>query len=119
MLHRLIIIAALAGLVLVIACTGTLDPSITDFEVGECIKDPNVGFDQVEYFSSLDRVDCSEPGVVRATRVFQITQYDEYPGDAAIDSLASSRCPFDAVLVFFPTQESWNGADDREVVCFE
>ncbi len=119
MLHRPIIIAALAGFVLLVACTGTLDPSITDFQVGDCIKDPNVGFGQVEQVASLDRVDCSEPGVVRATVVFQITQYDDYPGDAAIDSLASSRCPFDSVLVFFPTQESWNGADDREVVCFE
>ncbi len=118
MLHRLIIVAALAGLVLVVACTGTLDPSITDFEVGDCIKDPNVGFLREEV-ESLDRVDCSEPGTLRAMRVFQITQYDDYPGDAVIDSLAESRCPFESVVIFFPTRESWNGADDREVVCFE
>ena len=118
MLRHLIVVAALAGLTFVVACTGELDPSITDFEVGDCIKDPSIGLAREEV-ESLDRVDCSEPGTLRATQVFQITRYDDYPGDAVIESLASSRCPLDADLLFFPTRESWNDADDREVVCFE
>jgi len=117
MLRYLIAVAALSGLVFVVACGG-LDSSLTDFEVGDCIQDPNAGFvgDEVE---SLDHVDCSEPGTLRVIRVFQITQYDDYPGDAAIDSLVDSRCPFDTTVSLFPTRESWNEADDREVVCFE
>lgn len=114
--HRLIIIAASVGLALVIACG--LDSSLTDLEVGDCIKDPNVGFAAEEVFS-VDHVDCGEPGALRVTRVFDIIEYDVYPGDAAIDARATSGCPFDATLVLFPTRESWNDADDREVVCFE
>jgi len=117
MLHRSIIVAALAGLALLAACGG-LDSSLTDFEVGDCIKDPDFLFG-VEQLDSLDRVDCSEPGVLRAMRVFDITQYDDYPGDGTIDSLASSGCPFDSAMILFPTRDSWNQADDREVVCFE
>ena len=118
MLHRLIIVAALAGLALVVACTGELDSSLTDFEVGDCIKDPSIGTGQSEVVFSLDRVDCSEPGVLRVTQVFQVTQYDDFPGDAALASLVSSRCPL-ATFSLAPTEESWNGADDREVDCFE
>ena len=114
---RPIVIAALAGLVLLVACGG-LDSSLTDLEVGDCIEDPDI-FVGVEEVGSLDHVDCGEPGALRVTRVFDITTYDDYPGDAVIDSLASSVCSFDSALVLFPTRESWNQAADREVVCFE
>ena len=118
MLHRIVIVAALAGVVLVVACTSTtLDPSITYYEVGDCIKDPNLGV-PVGLAGKPHRVDCSEPGTLRATLVFQISLlYDDYPGVAVIQSITASECPFGTAVVLAPKEESWN--DDREVACFE
>ena len=83
-----------------VACSGELDPSLVEFEVGDCIRDTDF-FVGVEELESLDRVDCSEPGVLRSMRVFDIIQYDDYPAEATIESLASSRCPFDSPLTSF------------------
>jgi len=115
-LLQAIVLAPVALLVLLIACGG-LDSSLTDLEVGDCVKDPALLFQgEVE---SLDHVDCSEPGTLRVVRVFDITGFDDYPGQAIIDAEMVSGCPFDTVTTLFPTRESLEGADDREVVCFE
>ena len=114
--HRAIIVAVLAALSVVVACGG-LDSSLTDLEVGDCVKDPDLSV-EAEEVGSLDHVDCSEANTLRVTEVFDITGYDDYPGDETIDSIVSSRCSIDATILF-PTNDTWNQADDREVVCFE
>ena len=115
--HRVIVVAVLAALSVVVACGG-LDSSLTDLEIGDCIRDPEASL-VAEEVGSLDHVDCGDPGTLRVTQVFDITGYDDYPGDTVIDSVASSGCSSDSVLILFPTSDSWNQADDREVICFQ
>lgn len=105
---------AILGLLLV-ACAPQLDASLTDLEKGDCVEDPGFAF-QVD---SLKYVDCDEEGVLKVTSVFQIKGYDEWPGQAAIDRVVDRQYTFDTTAAMYPTEESWNSADDRDVVCFQ
>ena len=97
-----------------ISCQSQLDPSLTELEVGDCVRDPGSATEVLK----LDTVDCSEPDALRVTNTFEITGYDSYTGDAEIQDMAIEGCS-PAPLWLFPTEESWDEADDRLVVCFE
>ena len=109
----LVVLLTAAFFLVVIACEKVLDESLTDLEAGDCVG--GVGLGDV---AELDTVDCSEPGAFRVTNTFAITDFDSFPGFNAIDQIADSRCALDASLWLVPTEESWNEADDRLVVCF-
>ncbi len=97
-----------------IACQAQLDTSLTELEVGDCVRDPGT----VAEVQKLDTIDCSEPDALRVTKTFEMTGYDSFPGDAEIQDRASEGC-LPAPLWLFPTDESWDEAEDRLIVCFE
>lgn len=102
--------------VFLIACARELDTSLTTLETGVCVKSPGFALDGVD---SLEHVDCSEPGSMLVLRAFDITSYEQWPGDANVNRIADSGCPPRTNYVLSPTEDSWVQADDREVICFE
>ena len=109
---RIPVVALVA--VLAIACEAQLDPTLTDIAVGDCVVDPGVS----EEIEELDTVECDVPGAVRATKKFDIVGYSSFPGGPEIDAVAEEECA-SATIWLVPTEQSWNEADDRLVVCFE
>jgi hypothetical protein len=97
-----------------VACGSELDESITEFEQGDCVLDPG-GSEVLE----LEHVSCSEPGALKVIDQFDIVGHDSYPGDPELASVAEEQCPFETTTYLYPTEVSWNEADDRLVVCFE
>jgi hypothetical protein len=95
--------------------------------VGDCTNDdPNAG----EQVSTVAVVPCSEEHDNEAYLSAQLSG-DEYPGDEEVASQADTIC-YDAFadfvgidyassrLAYFPytpTEQSWDGAHDREVLC--
>jgi hypothetical protein len=95
--------------------------------VGDCTNDDESAGTEV---STVAVVPCSEPHDNEAYLSADLTG-DEYPGDEEVAAQADTIC-YDAFadfvgldydssrLAYFPytpTQESWDGADDREVLC--
>lgn len=104
-------------LLLAVACGGggKLDESLTGLEVGDCID----GSGDAEAVETVDTIDCDDPDAVQVVEVFDIAGHgDEYPGQEAIDEAVSEGCPATTVVSLYPTKESWEEGDDREVVCF-
>ncbi len=97
-----------------VSCATTLDPSLTDLEVGDCVSNP--GTQEVE---KLDAVDCDEPGAFRVASTFEVTDHTSFPGDIELQRIALEGCSLESTNWLVPTQESWGEADDRSVVCFE
>jgi hypothetical protein len=108
-------LGAAAISLLLIGCAPQLDASLTELENGDCVKDPGPIF-QVD---SLEHVDCDGQAVLQVTSIFQIKGYDEWPGQATVNDIVDRQCAFDTTAALYPTEESWNGADDRDVVCFK
>jgi hypothetical protein len=108
----LLVVAALA--ILVLACETVLDPSLLDLKAGDCVRDPGA----VTEVQELETADCSEADTLRVTKTFEITEHDSYPGDLELEDIAIEGCS-PAALWLIPTEESWNKADDRKVVCFQ
>ena len=79
---------------------------------------------------SVDVVRCEEPHVYEAFYDFDVDG-DDHPGHEAIEILAEQRClgafePYVglayagsvyAISYFWPTEETWDGLDDRRVLC--
>lgn len=100
-----------------------------DMRVGDCFDDAESLYDGDEV-SSIPAVPCSESHDNEVYAVFDIAE-DGFPGDEAVFDLASEGCleRFDhfvgrdyesSSLDFFamyPTRESWDRMNDREVVC--
>ena len=49
--------------------------------------------------------------------VFDMSGGDDFPGVDDVDQAAIQGCPEDTVTYLFPTEESWEQIDDREIVC--
>jgi hypothetical protein len=107
---------AMIGLAFLVAgCGAQIDESLTNLEVGDCVLDS--AFGEVE---SVDTVECDADGAIKVIDVFAIEGYTEaYPGDTAIEDAASDGCPSSTITYLSPTKDSWEQADDREIVCFE
>ena len=112
---KLILIAGVFSILLV-GCASELGSSLTTLEAGDCVKTPGFAVDGVD---SLKHVDCTEDGTMLVLRTFDISGYEQWPGDANVTRVSDSGCPPRTNLVLSPTEDSWNSADDREVVCFE
>ncbi len=101
--------------------------SVFNFAVGDCFNDPSDGAEQI---SDVAAVPCADPHDNEVYFKFNLAD-GPFPGDDAIDAEVEAECipAFEAyvgasydtseVYVFpvTPTQESWDTADDREVVC--
>ncbi len=128
--------AAAAGLVLT-GCTGAVrDPSgqVTasssvdafSIKVGDCTGD--LGQDQV---SAAVLIPCDQPHYWEAYASSQLTG-DDYPGVTQVTETADKACTsaFKAFVgvntdksdyaytYFYPTEQTWTSAGDREVLCF-
>jgi hypothetical protein len=95
-------------------------------QVGDCINDPGT-----EDVSDITVLPCDEPHVFELFARTDMPDGD-YPGVPAANTAASEFCApefatyvgleYDAsvleLLYFYPVEDSWNAADDREIVCF-
>lgn len=114
MMRSIVALGAGLALTLSIGCS-QLDSSLSDLEAGDCVRDPGRRF-QVR---SLDHVDCDdEDAALKVTRVFTIKGYEEFPGPITMDEIINRDCTTDTTAALHPTEESWDQAGDREVVCF-
>lgn len=96
--------------------------------VGDCTNDPDDA--ATEEVQSVEAVPCDGPHDNEAYYAEDLPD-GEFPGDDAVSTAADEICltqfePFvglsyeESRLAFFPfrpTQESWEQADDREVLC--
>lgn len=101
------------------------DVAANDLEVGDCSNEDLSGA-----VGEVDTVDCSEEHTAEVVGVYDI-EGDDFPGTSDIQAQAQERCtqeaqdyvgsgtvPSDASLTFLvPTEETWNEADDRTVIC--
>jgi hypothetical protein len=101
--------------------------TVLRLEVGDCFDDP----ESFESVSSVDTVDCSEPHDNEVYHVESYTESSTYPGKTIIEEAAFTACleAFEAfigipysdsrfdIAALWPSSESWEEADDREIVC--
>lgn len=134
------LIVAVAGALVLVGCVGgdsttrTSDGEIVEsgeinvFEVqeGDCISWSDS--DEVSAFSG---VPCNEPHDGEIYELFDITGFDDYPGDEVISEQGDEGClnafePFIGLAWeqseffftrFTPSEETWDGVNDREVIC--
>lgn len=117
-------VAAVIALALV-ACSGS---EVFALEVGQCFQDPG---GDAEVVTDIEVVGCEEPHDNEVFHVFEL-EGDDFPGQDAAAAAAEDACygatfedyvgqPFATseveVFAITPTRESWEKADDREVVC--
>ncbi|HEX8581586.1 MAG TPA: septum formation family protein [Acidimicrobiales bacterium] len=121
MIRRLLLLAALVA-----ATTLACSKSVATADVGECFERP----DDLGSIEDFDTVDCDEAHFGEVYETFDI-EGDDYPGDEAVSSEAEERClsafegyvgiPYaESIYGYFsikPSEESWNEADDHEVLC--
>lgn len=119
---RRLLALTLAG-VMVIACG---QQSVFSLPVGTCFDDQADG-----EISSVPEVDCSEPHDNEVFALIEYTDAETYPGTDQMSTIANELClaqfegyvglNFESsaldVFPIFPTEESWNEDDDREIIC--
>lgn len=120
-----LVLLALAATVL--AGCGSEKGNVFSLEAGECFDDPDLS---AEGISDVDKVDCAEPHDNEVFATFDLPG-DDYPGDEQVRELAFTGCEerfadyvgidyaSSVLFIFpiFPTEETWNEVDDREVIC--
>lgn len=118
--------AALLLAALVAATTLACSQDVATADVGECFERP----EDTDSIADFDTVDCDEAHFGEVFHKFDIPG-DDYPGDEAVGQQAEENCiaafeeyvgvPFaESIYQIFPitpTEETWNEADDREVIC--
>ncbi len=122
-----------AGALLLAACTDGDNSASTevdafDVAVGDCINLPAADEQRI---SSFESVECNAPHDAEIFELFDLTDAAEFPGTDAVSTEAQAGCidafePFVGIdydssrflLTFVPpSEQSWNEADDREVIC--
>lgn len=118
--------AALVVLAALIAAA--CSQSALEFTIGECVNLPDGN-----QISEYEQVDCVE---AHDAEVYSLPQNPDgleapFPGQATLETFADERCKEDfqgyvgldyneSVIystALTPSQESWDDADDREIVC--
>jgi hypothetical protein len=109
------------------AIVGAGSVNAFQMRVGDCFDDGSTfGDDEVD---SVPGVPCSEPHDNEVYAVFDVTA-QSFPGDAMAD-MAHDGCVerFEAfvgkdyesssldIATLYPSRDSWNGQNDREVIC--
>lgn len=104
------------------------DVDAFDIRLGDCFND--AGSSATEEISSIDGVPCSEPHDNEVYALVSLTQ-SSFPGEEALESIAFDACleKFESfvgkdyetssldIFPIYPTRQSWNDLNDREVVC--
>ena len=110
--------------------TPAVTPQAADpftMEVGDCFDDTQMGVNEVTEVPGLP---CSAPHDNEVYALFDLPA-GPFPGDEQIDGSASLGCyeRFEAAIgmsyeesiidyiAMYPTEDSWNRINDREVVC--
>lgn len=103
------------------------DVAANKLEVGDCTDQDLSGS-----VGEVDTIDCAEPHAAEVFAVFDL-EGDEYPGVSAIQADSVEGCQGDRftdyvgvpypqseifVAYLVPSEETWNEADDRTVICF-
>ena len=127
---------------LAVASCGDLDTTTRD-DSGEIVEGGEIGVFAVqegdciswptdsESVAAFDGVSCDEPHDGEIYELFDITGFDDFPGDDLVSEQADQGCfdafePFVGIAFveseffftrFVPTQETWDDLDDREVIC--
>lgn len=119
-------LAALAGVGLIssiAACGG----QVATAEVGDCVVTADIPDDVTE----IPTVDCGEAHDAQVVGKFDLDDGD-YPGDDAVTTAAEEGCvtEFESfvgiaaadsslqISYVYPTEQTWDQANDREVICF-
>ena len=113
-----------ATMVLAAACS----PSVVSFTIGECVNLPDG-----EVIDDYETVDCAEPHDGEVFALPQMPDAEGAPFDSsAVTAFANDRCQGQAFTDYVgqawdtsaiyssavsPSQDSWDNANDREVVC--
>lgn len=104
------------------------DVDAFDIRLGDCFNDASSS--GVEEIASIDGVPCSEPHDNEVYALVNLTQAS-FPGEEALESIAFEACldKFESfvgkdyesssldIFPIYPTRDSWNELNDREVVC--
>jgi hypothetical protein len=121
-------VALMALLVGLGASCGLLGSEVATADVGDCITNEIAG----SSISEFDTVECTEPHTAELIHKFDLPDGD-FPGQEEIGTAVAEGCQGSAfedyvgtpyaeseIYVFpvTPTEETWNEADDREVLCF-
>ncbi|GAB2611020.1 septum formation family protein [Pseudactinotalea suaedae] len=120
-------LAALAGVGLISSIAACGGGQVASAEVGECIVTSELG----EEITEIPTVDCGEAHDAQVVGKFDLDDGD-FPGLDAIKAAADEGCvtEFESfigaaydessleVSYIHPTEDTWNQADDREVLCF-
>lgn len=94
---------------------------------GDCISLPTAGAEVAAFEGSS----CDEPHDGEIYELFDITGFDEFPGDTVLREQADEGClnafePYVGIdyqlseffyTFFTPSEDTWNQVDDREVIC--
>ncbi len=121
MTRALLLLAALVS-ALALGCS----KEVATADVGDCFERPS----DTSAIGDFDTVNCDEPHFGEVYFKFDIADGD-YPGNEAVTQQANDRCISefetyvgvtfaDSIYGIFPvtpTEETWNDADDREVIC--
>ena len=114
---------------LVLAAFGSAcSQNALEFTIGECVNLPDG-----TQISDYETVDCGE---AHDAEVYALPQHPDgaeaaFPGQSVLEEFADERCKqdFEAYVgieynqstiystALTPSQESWDGAEDREIVC--
>lgn len=106
---------------------GSVD--VFDIRVGDCTRQINTG-DESEEIENVSAVPCSEPHDIEFYSNFNLTQ-STFPGIDIIEETALETCldafegfvgiPYEEsaldITYMYPTAESWNRQNDREIIC--
>ena len=117
-----VLLAVVCAAVLLAACSKTV---AAQADPGDCIEELESG--SVE---ELEKVDCDESHVAEVFAVLDLDDGD-FPGTDEVTSLAAEACldEFEdyvgvayndseyEIFPIAPSEESWNDAEDREVIC--
>lgn len=106
--------------------TGEPETDAFSVAVGDCIDDPGT-----EDVTDITVVPCDRLHDYEAIASTRMPDGD-YPGEAAASTAATEFCSAEfetfvgidfessvlELLYFYPVEESWNAAGDREILCF-
>lgn len=121
--NRIALVAA--ATVLISACA---EATVFSLSVGECFQDDATGAAEL---TDVETVDCDEPHDYEVFHVFDLGG-DEYPSDDELIDTIGAECLESTFTEYFgepyetseielapitPSPDSWEEADDREVVC--
>jgi hypothetical protein len=109
--------------------TGAGDVDAFEIRLGDCFNDASSVGESVE-IASIAGVPCTEPHDNEVYALVNLTQ-SSFPGDAAMETIAFEACleKFESfvgkdyessqldIFPIYPTRQSWNELNDREVVC--